>query len=142
MQVHPNRYKKSPPKEKGSAAKGALKKETVKKASSALANPFVLPDPVLANADSGATGTYLRLADIKVLRDVKMSSPKDQIMVAVAEGTLIKSTHCGYLDVPGHGPMLVHIFFTIPGITTLNLSVSQYGTACVLLFKFSYLFRL
>ena len=112
----------SPPKEKGPAAKGALKKATIKKASSALVDPFALPKPVLANADSGATGTYLRLADIKVLRDVKMSSPTDQITVAVAEGTLIKSTHCGYLDVPGHGPMLAHIF---PQLQGSLLSISQ-----------------
>ena len=83
---------------------------------------MVPPEPVLANADSGATGTYLRLADIKVLRDVKMSSPKDQITVAVAEGTLIKSTHYGYLDVPGHGPMLAHIF---PQLQGSLLSISQ-----------------
>ena len=114
--------KKSPPKEKGSGAKGALKRETVETASSALSNPPVLPEPVLANADSGATGTYLRLADIKVLRDVKMSSPIDQITVAVAEGTLIKSTHYGFLDVPGHGAMIAHIF---PQLSGSLLSISQ-----------------
>ena len=114
--------KKSPPKEKGSGAKGALKRETVETASSALSNPSVLPEPVLANADSGATGTYLRLADIKVLRDVKMSSPIDQITVAVAEGTLIKSTHYGFLDVPGHGAMIAHIF---PQLSGSLLSISQ-----------------
>ena len=100
----------SPPKEKGSRAKGELKKKSVETASAALSNPSVSPEPVLANADSGATGTYLRLADIKALRDVKMSSPTDQITVAVAEGTLIKSTHYGFLDVPGHGAMIAHIF--------------------------------
>ena len=63
-----------PTKVKGSGAKGALKRKSVETASSALSNPSVSPEPVLANADSGATGTYLRLADIKVLRDVKIQT--------------------------------------------------------------------
>ncbi len=48
-----------PAKVKGSGAKGALKKKSVETASAALSNPSVVPEPVLANADSGATGTYL-----------------------------------------------------------------------------------
>ena len=115
--------KKIPSREKGSET-GTLKRESVETAlSSALSNPCVLPEPVLANADSGATGTYLRLADINVLRDVKMSSPTDQITVAVAEGTLIKSTHYGFLDVPGHGAMIAHIFPQLSGSLSLNLSI-------------------
>ena len=105
----------SPPKEKGSKARVVLKKKSVETASAVLSNPSMSPEPVLANADSGATGTYLRLADIKVLRDVKMSTPTTQITVAVAEGTLIKSTHHGYLDVPGHGAMIAHIFPQLQG---------------------------
>jgi hypothetical protein len=112
----------SPPKEKGSKARVVLKKKLVETASAALANPSGVPEPVLANADSGATGTYLKLADIKVLRDVKSSSKTDQITVAVAEGTLIKSTHHGYLDVPGHGAMIAHIF---PQLQGSLLSISQ-----------------
>ena len=111
-----------PAKVKGSGAKGALKKKSVETASSALSNPSVSQEPVLANADSGATGTYLRLADIKVLRDVKISSPTHQITVAVAEGTLIRSTHYGFLDVPGHGAMIAHIF---PQLSGSLLSISQ-----------------
>ena len=42
--------------------------------------------PVLSNADSGATGNYIRLADINVLRDVRVSAPTEQIAVAVADG--------------------------------------------------------
>ena len=34
--------------------------------------------PVLSNADSGATGNYIRLADINVLRDVRVSLPAEQ----------------------------------------------------------------
>ena len=112
----------SPPKEKSSRAKGALKKKSVGTASSAFVESAAPPEPVLANADSGATGTYLRLADIKVLRDVKISTPTNQITVAVAEGTLIKSTHHGYLDVPGHGAMIAHIF---PQLKGSLLSISQ-----------------
>ena len=60
--------------------------------------------PVLSNADSGATGNYLALADISVLRNVTLSSPLEQISVEVATGTLTRSIHHGYLDVPGTGP--------------------------------------
>ena len=49
--------------------------------------------PVLSNADSGATG------NINILRDVRVSSPAEQIAVAVADGNLPKSTHHGFLDV-------------------------------------------
>ena len=66
--------------------------------------------PVLSNADSGATGNYIRLADINVLRDVRASAPEEQIAVAVADGNLLQSTHHGFLDVPGHGSMIAHVF--------------------------------
>jgi hypothetical protein len=65
---------------------------------------------VQANADSGATGNYLAVADISVLRDLCISSPNQQISVALADGALQQSTHHGFLDVPGHGPMLAYIF--------------------------------
>ena len=55
--------------------------------------------PVLSNADSGATGNYIRLADINVLRDVRVSTPSEQIAVAVADGNLLHSTHHGFFDV-------------------------------------------
>ena len=76
----------------------------------------------LANADSGATGNYLGLPDMKILRDVKVSSPTERIAVAVAEGTLIYSTHHGYLDVPAHGPMMAYIF---PQLKGSLLSISE-----------------
>ena len=109
-----------PAKDKG------ISKVTLKKKSAATAQLKSLTlsnaDAVLANADSGATGTYLRIQDIQVLRNVKVSLPRDQITVAVAEGTLIRSTHHGYLDVPGHGAMLAHIF---PQLHGSLLSISQ-----------------
>ena len=112
-----------PAKVKGpSSSQLSVPSKSVETASSALAKSATPPEPVLANADSGATGTYLRLEDTKVLRDLKVSLPVHQITVAVAEGTLIKSTHHGYLDVPGHGPMLAHIF---PQLRGSLLSISQ-----------------
>ena len=78
--------------------------------------------PVLANADSGATGNYLTVEDIGVLRDVCISSHTEQIAVAVANGTLLQSTHHGYLDVPGHGAMIAYIF---PQLKGSLLSISQ-----------------
>jgi hypothetical protein len=109
-----------PAKDKGTA-KVALKKKSVE---TAQLNSLTLSNAnsILANADSGATGTYLRIQDIQVLRNVKVSLPADQITVAVAEGTLIRSTHHGYLDVPGHGAMLAHIF---PQLHGSLLSISQ-----------------
>ena len=66
--------------------------------------------PLLSNADSGATGNYIRLADMNVLRDVRVSAPEEQIAVAVADGNLIHSSHHGFLDVPGHGAMIAYVF--------------------------------
>ena len=77
---------------------------------------------VRANADSGATGNYLTVADIGVLRDVCISAPAQRIAVAVANGTLLQSTHHGFLDVPGHGPMIAYIF---PQLKGSLLSISQ-----------------
>ena len=76
----------------------------------------------LANADSGASGNYLTLPHIHILREVKVSSPTERIPVAVANGMLIHSTHHGYLDVPGHGPMMAHIF---PQLKGSLLSISE-----------------
>ena len=78
--------------------------------------------PVLSNADSGATGNYIRLADINVLRDVRVSTPAEQIAVAVADGNLLQSTHHGFLDVPGHGSMIAHVF---PQLRGSLLSISK-----------------
>ena len=78
-------------------------------------------DTVLANADSGASGTYLRVEDIRVLTNVQESNA-EQLMVAVATGTLIRSTHHGYLNIPGHGPIIVHVF---PALKGSLLSISQ-----------------
>ena len=65
--------------------------------------------PLFATSDTGATGTYLKLSDIGVLEDITLSSAGDQIVVAVADGTLLKSTHHGFLSIPGHGKILAHV---------------------------------
>ena len=71
--------------------------------------------PVLSNADSGATGNYIRLADINVLRDVRVSAPAEQIAVTIANGNLLQSTHHGFLNVPGHGAMIAYVFLQLRG---------------------------
>ena len=48
--------------------------------------------PVLSNADSGATGNYIRLADINVLRDVRVSTPAEQIAVCQWKFTPINAS--------------------------------------------------
>jgi Reverse transcriptase (RNA-dependent DNA polymerase) len=85
-------------------------------------NSIISGKIVRANADSGATGHYLTVEDISVLRDVCLSSPTQQISVAVANGTLLQSTHHGFLDVPGHSPMIAYI---IPQLKGSLLSISQ-----------------
>ncbi len=71
--------------------------------------------PAWSISDTGSTGNYLALPDIRVLRDVKLSSAAEQISVAVATGILVKSTHHGYLDVPGHGAMIAYVFPQLKG---------------------------
>ena len=78
--------------------------------------------PVFATSDTGATGTYLKLADIGVLQDITLSSAGDQIVVAVADGTLLKSTHHGFLNIPDHGKIVAHV---LPQLKASLLSVSQ-----------------
>ena len=51
-----------------------------------------------------------------------MSTPAEQIAVAVADGNLLKSTHHGFLDVPGHGAMIAHVF---PQLCGSLLSISK-----------------
>ena len=51
-----------------------------------------------------------------------MSSPAEQIAVAVADGNLLKSTHHGFLDVPGHGAMIAYVF---PQLHGSLLSISK-----------------
>ena len=78
--------------------------------------------PVFATADTGATGTYLKLEDIGVIRDIILSSVGDQVVVAVADGTLLKSTHHGFLNIPGHGKIIAHV---LPQLKGSLLSISQ-----------------
>ena len=46
----------------------------------------------------------------------------EQIAVAVADGNLLQSTHHGFLDVPGHGAMIAHVF---PQLRGSLLSISK-----------------
>ena len=99
------------------------------------------PGSTYANADSGATGNYLSLTDISYLRDVRKSTPQEQIKVLVADGSPILSSHHGYLDVPHVGPMLAHIF---PSLTGSLLSISQcvnLGLKVILCYKFATFYK-
>ena len=78
--------------------------------------------PVLATSDTGATGTYLQTQDMHTLHDVHVSAAGEQIIVAVANGTLLRSTHHGRLHIPGHGTILAHV---LPQLKGSLLSVSQ-----------------
>ena len=76
----------------------------------------------IANADTGATGNYISLSDIKCVRDIQISTPHEQIKVQVANGKVELSSHHGYLDVPGAGAMIAYIFPTFKGSL---ISISQ-----------------
>jgi hypothetical protein len=78
--------------------------------------------PVFATSDTGATGTYVQPSDMRALQDVKVSAPRDQIVVAVADGTLLYSTHHGNLTIPDHGSIIAHV---LPQLKSSLLSVSQ-----------------
>ena len=94
--------------------------------------------PVLSNADSGATGNYIRLADINVLRDVRASAPAERIAVAVADGNLLHSTHHGFLDVPDHGSMIAHVFPQLRGSLLSDLKTRQLRPEGSVLLGFRY----
>ena len=51
----------------------------------------------------------------------------------ITEGTLIRSTHHGYLDVPGHGAMLAHIFPQLRG-SLLSSWVDAFGSFGAIIF--------
>ena len=51
-----------------------------------------------------------------------MSTPEEQIAVAVSDGNLLHSSHHGFLDVPGHGAMIAYAF---PQLRGSLLSISK-----------------
>ena len=61
--------------------------ENYKKTANAVSNMH------LANADTGATGTYIATRDMKCLQNVQMCNPTSQIHVQVANGETIASSH-------------------------------------------------
>ena len=74
------------------------------------------------DADVGATGDYLTVTDISLLRDVCISAPAQQITVTLTDGTCAQSTHHGFLDVLGHGATIAYLF---PQLEGALLSISQ-----------------
>ena len=76
----------------------------------------------LANADTGATGSYLATRDIKCLQNVLACSPNSQIHVEVANGEIIISSHVGELNLPDNTVIKAFIF---PKLSGSLLSVSQ-----------------
>ena len=81
-----------------------------------------MPNSNLANADTGASGTYIALRDIKCISNVIPCSPANQVPVQVANGQKILSSHMGELQVPGGATLKAYIF---PGISGSLLSISQ-----------------
>jgi hypothetical protein len=76
----------------------------------------------MADADTGATGSYIATRDTQCLNNIVSCTPSLQISVQVANGQIITSSHEGELQVPD-GIILKAFIFT--GINGLLLSISQ-----------------
>ncbi len=135
----------------GTRAKGAVKKKSVETASSGVGKSVAPPA-----RDTGTART--RASQCRLWHHGEIPQAKRYQSVAQCEGFgTIRSNHrCScwgnvntfytpfmaiwmYLDTWGH---VRSYFSAVPWITTLNLSISRYGTACILLFKFCYRLRL
>ena len=77
----------------------------------------------MANADTGATGSYIATWDINCLHNVRTCTPESQISVQVANGQVISSSHVGNLQIPDGSTLKAYIF---PGISGSLLSISQF----------------
>jgi len=80
------------------------------------------PNSNLANADTGATGSYIAKRDAKCINNVVPCTPANQVAVEVANGQIITSTHVGELQVPDGAAIEA---FVIPAISNSLLSISQ-----------------
>ena len=78
-----------------------------------------------AIADSGCTGHYVALRDRKVLRDVRPCTQHDTITVRMPNGTHIKSSHIGRLNLPGipKDALLAYLFAEQHASPLLSLGV-------------------
>ena len=101
------------------------KKSMYQKASPGFSNIATqqTPNPNFANADTGATGSYIATRDIKCLSNVIACTTASAITVQVANGEVIVSSHIGELHVPD-GPVVKAFIF--PGISGSLLSISQF----------------
>ena len=77
----------------------------------------------MANADTGATGSYIATRDTSCVTNVKSCTPITQIEVQVANGQVIISSHMGDLHSPDGSTLKAYIF---PGISGSLLSISQF----------------
>ena len=81
------------------------------------------PNSNLANADSGATGSYIAMRDTKCLNSVVPCTVATQVSVQVANGQVIVSSHVGELHAPDGSKLKAYIF---PSISGSLLSISQF----------------
>ena len=84
---------------------------------------FAVTNSNMANADTGATGSYIAIRDIECLHDVLPCSQASQIHVQVAYGQIMTSSYIGELRVPDGDIIKAYIF---PGISASLLSISQF----------------
>ena len=74
----------------------------------------------LGNADTGTTGMFFACKDASMLREVHTT--ESGIAVKQPDGSIIRSTHVGILDVPTIGPTVAHIFPSLVG-SLISISV-------------------
>ena len=80
----------------------------------------------IVSAHTGATGSYIATRDINCLHNVIQCSLSSQILVQVANGQVIASSHVGDLQLPDGDTIKAYIF---PGISGSLLSISQFVDA-------------
>ncbi len=76
-----------------------------------------------ANADTGASGSYIATRDVDCLYNLKPCTASTQISVKVASGNIIMSSHIGELRIPDGSTLTAYVF---PGISDSLLSISQF----------------
>jgi len=72
------------------------------------------------NADTGTTGMFFACKDITVLREVILD--EHGISVKQPDGSIVKSTHRGILDIPTIGSTTAYVFPTLVG-SLISISV-------------------
>ena len=78
------------------------------------------PHTSLGNTDTGTTGMFFAWKDSPALRELQETN--HGVIVKQPDGSILKSSHIGILDIPTIGPTTAHIFPTLVG-SLISISV-------------------